>query len=484
MKSFNAISLIILIFAAGFSNLSQLKAADEVDLKILTEEYPPLNFRENGEITGLVTEVVREIMHRTGRTDDISLLDWETGYQLVMERENIVLFTTVMNAERKERLQWVGPVAVFYNDIYTWQGSDIQVNSLQDLQTGTIATVKDYHSEQLLAAEGFTNLVSHTTEEEAFAKLLRGEATFFIGNRMTMPALLKTAGAGPDDIRKVYEFSINLGYIAFSGVTPESVVSSWQQALDEMKDDGTFAGIYSRWLPDDTPPGKLIMMTEEYPPVTFWQDGKPSGFVTDMVREIAARQNIPDHIILTYWNSAYNMALLHPNVILFSADRTPEREKLFQWVGPVGMNSSVFYAKKGSGISLNSLEEAKKVKAIATTTDWFNEQYLQSEGFTNLKSAKDPLDNIRHLMNGDAQLLIFSDLTIPEIVRNAGYSMEDLEPVFTVSQTYIYIAISQGTPAATVQAWQSTLDEMKKDGTFAKIYRNYLPLANLDDLLK
>lgn len=484
MKCFRAVSRVILFFVMVSLSVMQLSAADEVDLKILTEEYPPLNFRENGEITGLVTEVVREIMHRTGRADNISLLDWETGYQLVMEQENVVLFTTVMTAERKDQLQWVGPVTVFYNDIYTWQGSDIQVNSLQDLQTGTIATVKDYHSEQLLAAEGFTNLVSHTTEEEAFAKMLRKEATFFIGNRMAMPALLKTVGANSDDIRKVYDFSINLGYIAFSRETPETIVSSWQQVLDEMKDDGTFNRIYSRWLPADTPPGKLIMMTEEYPPVTFMQDGKPSGFVTDMVREIAARQNIPENIILTYWNNAYNMALLHPNVVLFSADRTPERENLFHWVGPVGLNSSVLYAKKGSGISLNSLDEAKKVKAIATTTDWFNEQYLQSEGFTNLKSAKDPIENIRHLMNDDAQLLIFSDLTIPEIVRNAGYGMEDLEAVFTVSQTYIYIAISQGTPAATVQAWQTILAEMKKDGTFTRIYRSYLPHSDLNGLLE
>jgi polar amino acid transport system substrate-binding protein len=62
--------------------------------------------------------------------------------------------------------------------------------------------------------------------------------------------------------------------------------------------------------------------------------GNPSGFVTDMVREIAARQKVPDHIRLTSWKNAYDMALLHPKVVLFSAERTPERENLFQWGGP------------------------------------------------------------------------------------------------------------------------------------------------------
>jgi polar amino acid transport system substrate-binding protein len=62
--------------------------------------------------------------------------------------------------------------------------------------------------------------------------------------------------------------------------------------------------------------------------------------------------------------------------------------------------------------------------------------------------------------------------------------MHDLEPVFTVGQTYFYIAISRDTPADVVQAWQTTLDSLKEDGTFEKIYRSYLPNADLDGLVK
>jgi polar amino acid transport system substrate-binding protein len=87
-------------------------------------------------------------------------------------------------------------------------------------------------------------------------------------------------------------------------------------------------------------------------------------------------------------------------------------------------------------------------------------------------------------MNGEVQLSIFTDITIPRIARDAGYSMQDLEPVFTVGQTYFYIAMSRDMPADVVQAWQSTLDSLKRDGTFEKIYRGYLPDADLDDLLK
>jgi polar amino acid transport system substrate-binding protein len=229
---------------------------------------------------------------------------------------------------------------------------------------------------------------------------------------------------------------------------------------------------------------EVQMLTEEYPPVTFMKEGKVTGFVTDIVREIITRQGIPDNIRLTSWDEAYKMALGSPNVVLFSTERTEKREKLFHWVGPVGKNSAIFYAKKGSGIRINSLEEAKKLDSIATTTDWFTEQYLKSKGFTNLVSSPLPMTNIKQLMSGKVQLSIFTDITIPEIVKNAGYNMDDLEPVFTVSNTYFYIAVSRGTPVEMVKKWQSVLDGLKADGTFEKIYRSYIPDADLSDLLK
>lgn len=229
---------------------------------------------------------------------------------------------------------------------------------------------------------------------------------------------------------------------------------------------------------------EIQMVTEEYPPVTFMKEGKVTGFVGDIVREIITRQGIPDRIRLTSWDEAYNLALSKPNVVLFSAERTEKRENLFQWVGPVGKNSAIFYAKKGSGIRIQSLEEAKKVSAIATTTNWFTEQFLKDKGFTNLVSSPLPVTGVKQLMNGEATVAVFTDITVPEIVKAAGYRMDDLEPVFTVSNTYFYIAVSRGTPAEMVQKWQSVLASLKADGTFEKIYRSYIPNADLADLLK
>lgn len=484
-KPCSFLCMMILLVQFGITVGTQATATETAGLTILTAENPPLNFIEDGEIKGLATEVVRELVKRTGTDGSIRMVTWQEGYNALLEQPNIALFSTVMTSERKNLLQWVGPLVVLDTNLYTLKGSKIEIANLDDARkVNKIATVSKYYSEQMLKEEGFTNTQSYSDREATVRQLLHEKVQLMASSNTEIPAALKKTGASMDEVKNAFTLSTDLVYIAFSKGTAPELVARWQDALDGMKRDGSFAKIYARWLPAEIPPGIFQLVTEEYPPVTFMRDGKPSGFVTDMVREIAARQGIPDNIRLTSWKNAYNMALLHPKVVLFSAERTPERENLFQWVGPVGKNSSILYAKKGSGIRINSLKEAKAIAAIATTTNWFTEQHLKREGFKNLLSSPDPRSNIRQLMNGEVQLSIFTDITIQEIVRDAGYSMHDLEPVFTVSQTYFYIAMSRDTPADVVQAWQSTLDSLKKDGAFEKIYRSYLPNVALEDLLK
>ena len=476
---------LMLIIVFGCAGNAGRHAEKPVDLTILTEEYAPLNFSSDGEITGQATEVVRELARRTGTSVVIRIVAWEDGLKAVMEQPRTALYSTVMNPERKDNLQWVGPVTVLDTNLYARKGSGIAVRTLDDARSiPAIATVAEYYSEQVLKEEGFANLKRYASEEEALRALLSGDVELFVSNNTVMPGLLDQVGATVDSLENIFTLSTDMAYIAFSPETPSDLVARWQDQLDAMKREGTFDRIYAKWLPAETPPGILQLVTEEYPPVTFMRDGEPSGFVTDMVREITARLDIPDAINLTSWNNAYTMALLHPNVVIFSMDRTPAREDLFHWIGPVGQNSSILFARKGSDITIDSMEDAKKISTIATTTQWFTEQHLKREGFTNLVSSPDPADNVRQLMNGDVQLSIFTDITIPEIVRNAGYTMDDLEPVFTVQQTYFYIGMSKDTAPEIVSQWEATLETMKQDGTFADIYRRYLPHAEIETLLK
>ena len=73
-----------LLVLAGCAATLHKNVNGSADLKILTEEYAPFSFMENGKITGQATEVVRELLKRTGTDNHIQMGTWEEGYKAVL----------------------------------------------------------------------------------------------------------------------------------------------------------------------------------------------------------------------------------------------------------------------------------------------------------------------------------------------------------------------------------------------------------------
>ena len=70
---------------------------------------------------------------------------------------------------------------------------------------------------------------------------------------VTLLNLLEKAGAKHNDVESLYTIASLQTYIGFSLNTPKKVVTSWQATLDTMKRDGSYANIYAKWLPGETP---------------------------------------------------------------------------------------------------------------------------------------------------------------------------------------------------------------------------------------
>ena len=224
---------------------------------------------------------------------------------------------------------------------------------------------------------------------------------------------------------------------------------------------------------------ELTVISEENPPFNFIKDGVFTGSATEVVREIMRRLDLPTEIQVLNWARAYHLALTQPNVVLFSTARTKEREDLFHWVGPIYKVRFGFYARRGSGPYLTGLADAKKVGAIATYKDDVREQLLKSQGFTNLDSSKSPASNLKKLLAGRVDLWLYSNLGVPSVARQLGIDPAEVELVLPFKVNYSYIAISKGTPRVMVEKWQAALDDIKRDGSFGRISKQWLPAESI-----
>ena len=460
--------------------------AQAQEMMVITEEAPPFNFTRDGALTGSSTEIVREILRRLHLPDNIQVLPWARGYKLLQSEPYVALFSTIQTPEREDQFHWVGPLFTVHFSFYARKDRGLQIQSLQDARAvGSIATYKDDVREQLLISMGFKNLDSSKSPTSNLKKLMAGRVDLWLFSNIGVFGLARQQGVDPSELELVLPFRSYQSYVAISKSTPRAVVKRWQSILDAMVQDGTFFNISRRWLPLDSmpdfseahanPTGSLALKiyTEDSPPGSYVEDGQPVGFAVDVVREILRRLKHPDTITVVPWSRGYTLAQNAPGVALFSTTRLAAREQLFHWVGPLYSQTWAFYSRKGAGIRIDSLAQAREIKRIGTYLKDAKAQYLEDRGFDNLVSANRNISNIRHLVDGKLDLWVSSDFNMPYLVRQAGFDPDDFEQVYSFQSVTNYIAFSLGTPPTIIHEWQQCLEDIKTDGTYTQIARKY-----------
>lgn len=234
--------------------------AADAGIRIITEELPPFNYAgPDGKVTGQATEVVNGILTRLNQKATIEILPWNEGYSTAVAGPDVALYSTGRTEERESLFKWVGPVTTFDYMLYARNGSEVSISSLEGAKkAGTIGVVKDDARHQFLLQNKFENLVTCDTDAECLRNLLAGKTDLWLGSSVNAPSVAQKEGVSPASFREIYSMRTVAMYIAFSRDTPDSVITSWQEALDAMKRDGTFDAIRKKY-------GLSTMATTEVP---------------------------------------------------------------------------------------------------------------------------------------------------------------------------------------------------------------------------
>lgn len=231
--------------------------------------------------------------------------------------------------------------------------------------------------------------------------------------------------------------------------------------------------LFFAFLPSSAVAENLQIMTSEIPPMAFTKDNKITGYCIDLVREI--QQRIGDHtdIQVVPWSRAYHTGKTKDNVILICPKRTPDRENLFKWVGPVHESTTNIYKKKNAKIQIKSLEDAKKASSILITRNFYSYDDLIRKGFKNLETTETPQLAMRMLLGGRAPLMVLEKLQVTVILEEINAAPDAIEEAYTLSSSVSYLSFSKGMSDATVKTWQDALDKMKKDGAYSRIHKKW-----------
>ena len=219
---------------------------------IYTEDQPPLNFYlpDEDKMTGFATDIVKEILLRIDSDAQIKRLPWARAY-FYMERgdkDNMFLYGMARTKIRENKFKWVGPIAMKKAFLFAKKSSNIKINNLEEAKSFKyIGTKRKDSKEQYLKNKGFTNTDPSVTWDQALKKLMIGRIELIIFTDLDLPILAKRVGANTDEIEVVLELYKYPVYIGVSKATSDKMVQKWQNALNSIKEDGTFEKKINEW---------------------------------------------------------------------------------------------------------------------------------------------------------------------------------------------------------------------------------------------
>ncbi len=236
------------ILLIGLTILAGTAAADP--LMVVTEQWPPYNYAEDGEVRGVVTEIVRATLETAGIAHEIRVFPWARAYKMAENRENVLIYSIFKLPSREQDFQWI-PVSGLSTKMYLFrprERPDIRVETLDDARRYRIGVTRETSTHHFLLSHGFVeglNLfpVTHEIQNAFKAAPERHTLDLTTGDRLSLAHWLEVGGFPADYWTPVLLLFEETIYMAFGLKTDPATVDRVRAALAAIRAEGVVDGI-------------------------------------------------------------------------------------------------------------------------------------------------------------------------------------------------------------------------------------------------
>jgi len=240
MRKYLLIIIILVSFLPAYSN----------SIRVVTDNYPPYNYRIDSRVVGLSTEVVKAVL-QTADIDysKIEMKPWPRIYKIALYKKNVLIYSIAKTEKRVNKFKWVGKIAPF--EVYVYSNKDVNVDSINDLKHFKIGAVKDDMRAHFLIDKGLKSNVEYVeNDKKNVLKLISNRIDIMLNDKISMHYRLKKLGGAQSKVKKIMRIDrLSLGlYMACSNKTPDSIVNKCRMALKKLKSSGRYQQILDKYL--------------------------------------------------------------------------------------------------------------------------------------------------------------------------------------------------------------------------------------------
>jgi len=220
------------------------------DVRIYTIEEPPFNFvDEQGELTGISVDFIREVQRRVGDDSEIELMFWARAYQIAQTESDVILFTATRAKYREPLFRWLAPVVRNAWRFYTVDGQYPEVDDLEVLKSAAgIGVLRSGAREAYLKERGFENIVATKSLKQINKMLDKNRLPLIFFAEAGLATTSYQQGIDMARFSPVYTVYPPASYILMSKATSESTFLRWKKAANQIKADGTYQRIANKWI--------------------------------------------------------------------------------------------------------------------------------------------------------------------------------------------------------------------------------------------
>jgi polar amino acid transport system substrate-binding protein len=237
-----------------------------------------------------------------------------------------------------------------------------------------------------------------------------------------------------------------------------------------------------------TIPDNLTILTEQYPPLNYVEDGVLKGISADLV--VAAMQDLDpafnrSSIRVLPWTEAYNMALNQPDTLLFSTARLAKREDSFLWAGHLYDDPKVLFGLDSRRIGKAEVEALR----IAVITNDSSEEYVLAAGAnpSRLVHVITAEEAIKALESGSADLFAYGEVAGTKAIEQYAKPSSGYGVVYSLGECSDYVAANRNTSPEFIEALNQSLHGLRLERAetgvtpYEQILGKYLPVQCVRD---
>lgn len=216
-------------------------------------------------------------------------------------------------------------------------------------------------------------------------------------------------------------------------------------------------------------------LTEQYYPFNYLEGETVTGISAELLRMIWKELGITSASIeLMPWARAYDRIQHTPGTVLFSMARTPERERLFKWAGPITVARFVLIGKKDRDFSLKSLDQLEGL-CVGTLRDDIADTLLRPyQNIAKIQPLADMALNVAKLRDNRIDLIAYDEFSWHMLAKRMQLNLEDFQAVYILKETAIHYAFNPSVPDTELQRFQGALDKVKATPAYDQMLEKFL----------